>query len=191
MSRSNKWFLASFIVACVLPALALADSYKIDSDHTSPSLEVPHMGISIWRGKFTKTSGQITLDRAAQTGTVDVDIDASSIDFGHAKLEEHVRSKDFLDAQQFPTIKYKGTLKFSDGAPKSVDGELTLHGVTKPVKLTINSFKCIDHPFYKKEVCGADAEGDFNRADFGMTKYAEGDLGKVHLKIQVEGIKEG
>ena len=187
----SKWFLASFILACAVPALAMADTYTIDKDHTYPSLEVPHMGISIFRGKFTKTTGKITLDRAAKTGSAEVEIDAASIDFGHEKLEEHVRSGDFLDVQKYPTIKYTGTLKFDDGAPTSVDGQITLHGVTKPVKLTINSFKCIDHPFYKKEVCGADAEGEFNRADFGMTKYADGELGKVRVRIQVEAIKGG
>lgn len=185
----SKW-LPALIAACAAPALALADTYKIDPDHTYPSLEVPHMGISIFRGKFTKSAGKVTLDRAAQSGSVDITIDSSSVDFGHEKLKEHLLSKDFLDAQKYPTITYKGPLKFSDGVPKEVDGQLTLLGVTKPVKLTVNSFKCIEHPFYKKEVCGADAEGEFNRADFGMTKYAEGELGKVRVKIQVEGIKE-
>jgi polyisoprenoid-binding protein YceI len=190
MSRS-QWLLASFVIACASPALVLADTYKIDPDHTYPSLEVPHMGISIFRGKFTKSSGKVTLDRAAQSGTVEVEIDASSVDFGHAKLEEHLRSKDFLNVQQYPTITYKGTLRFDDGEPEVVDGQLTLLGVTKPVKLEIDSFKCIDHPFYKKQVCGADAEGEFNRADFGMTHYADGELGKVKVRIQVEAIKEG
>lgn len=190
MSRS-KFFLASCVIACGLPALAAADNYTIDPEHTYPSMEVPHMGISIFRGKFIKTTGKVTLDRAAQTGSVEIEIDASSVDFGHKKLEEHVRSKDFLNVEKYPTLKYQGALKFSDGMPKAVDGQLTLLGVTKPVKLTINSFKCIDHPFYKKEVCGADAEGEFNRADFGMTHYADGELGKVHVRIQVEAIKEG
>src|SRR5262245_21488616 len=102
MSRL-KWLLASLVIACAAPVFALADTYKIDPEHTYPSLEVPHMGISTFRGKFTKTSGKVTLDRAANTGTVEVEIDASSIDFGHAKLEEHVRSKDFLDVQKYPT----------------------------------------------------------------------------------------
>ncbi len=190
MTRS-KSFLVSFILGCVAPALAAAENFTIDPEHTYPSLEVPHLGISIFRGKFTKTSGKVTLDRAAQTGSVEVQIDAASVDFGHDKLEEHVRSKDFLNVERYPTITYKGALQFNDGTPKTIDGQLTLLGVTKPVKLTINSFKCIDHPFYKKEWCGADAEGEFNRADFGMTYYADGELGKVHVRIQVEAGKEG
>jgi polyisoprenoid-binding protein YceI len=66
-----------------------------------------------------------------------------------------------------------------------------LRGVTRPLRLKINSFNCIDHPYYKKEVCGADAEGELNRADFGMTQYAEGEAGKVRLRIQVEAMKDG
>ncbi len=187
----SKWILALLIAGGSLRALAAPESFTIDPEHTYPSLEVPHMGISVFRGKFLKTSGKVTLDRAAQTGSVDVLIDAASVDFGHDKVNEHVRGKDFLNVASYPTITYKGALKFNDGTPKSVDGQLTLLGLTKPVKLTINSFKCIEHPMLKKEYCGADAEGEFNRADFGMTFYADGELGKVHVRIQVEALKEG
>lgn len=185
-----KWALALLIAGASLPAMAAPEKFTIDSDHTYPSMEVPHMGISWFRGKFLKSGGTVTLDRAAQTGTVEVKIDAASVDFGHGKLNDHVRSKDFLDVAKYPTITYKGALKFSDGKPTSVDGQLTLHGVTKPVKLTVNSFKCIPHPMLKKEYCGADAEAEINRADFGMTYYADGELGKVKIKIQVEALKD-
>jgi polyisoprenoid-binding protein YceI len=164
-------------------------TYTIEPNHTYPSFEAPHMGISIWRGKIDKSSGTVVLDEAAKTGTVDITMDATSVDFGHAKMNEHAQSEDFFNAAKFPTITYKGTIKYAAGKPASVDGNLTLLGVTKPVKLTINSFTCITHPMFKKEDCGADAEGDFNRGDFGMTKYGEGDAGKVKLRIQVEALK--
>jgi polyisoprenoid-binding protein YceI len=96
-----------------------------------------------------------------------------------------------FDVTKFPTATYKGTLaKFKDGAPTEVEGELTLHGVTKPVKLTINQFKCLVNPMIKKEVCGADASTTFNRSDFGVSfgdKY--GFKQEVKLLIQVEGIR--
>jgi len=187
----SKWILALLVASVSLPAWSAPENFTIDSDHTYPSLEVPHMGISLFRGKFLKTSGKVTLDRAAQTGSVEVKIDAASVDFGHEKVNEHVRSKDFLNIAKYPTITYKGPLQFSDGKPTSVDGQLTLLGVTKPVKLTINSFKCIQHPMLKKEYCGADAEAEFNRADFGMIFYADGELGKVKVRIQVEALKDG
>lgn len=173
-----------------LPALAAADHYAIDPDHTYPSLEVSHMGISTFRGEFEKTTGRVTIDRAARTGSVEVEIDARSIDFGLPKLNDELRGEHFLDVDDHPTIRYRGNLRFSGDTPTSVEGQLTLLGVTKPVTLTIRSFKCIPHPMFKKEYCGADAEGDFNRADFGMDYYATGDLGKVHVRIQVEALKE-
>lgn len=170
-------------------AAAAPVTYTIEPGHTYPSFEAPHMGISWWRGKFNKSSGSVVLDEAAKTGTVDISIDINSIDFGHDKMNEHAKSDDFFNAAKYPTATYKGTIKYEDGKPGAVDGQLTLLGVTKPVKLEIDSFKCIQHPMLKKEVCGADAEGEFNRGDFGMTKYADGDLGKVKLRIQVEALR--
>jgi polyisoprenoid-binding protein YceI len=183
--------LVSLIAAAfAVPAFASAANYTIDQDHTHPSIEVSHMGISTFRGEFEKTTGLVTLDRAARTGTVGVTIDAGSIDFGVDKLNTELRGEHFLDVAAHPTITYRGKLEFNGDEPTSVDGQLTLLGVTRPVKLTVRSFKCIPHPLYKKEYCGADAEGDFNRADFGMTYYATGELGKVHVRIQVEALKE-
>jgi len=168
---------------------AAPTAYTIASDHTYPSFEAPHMGISMWRAKFNKTSGSVMLDEAAKTGTVDISIDASSVDFGHDKMNDHAKGEDFFNVAKYPTVTYKGKIKYEDGKPDEVNGEMTLLGVTKPLKLEIDSFKCITHPMLKKEVCGADAEGEFNRADFGMTKYGEGDAGKVKLRIQVEALK--
>jgi polyisoprenoid-binding protein YceI len=175
-------------------AIAAPVTYTVDPNHTFPSFEADHFGgLSVWRGKFDKSSGTIVFDKDKAAGTVDVTIDAGSIDFGHAKLNDHAKSPEMFDVAKFPTATYKGTLaKFKDGAPTEVEGQLTLHGVTKPVKLTINQFKCMVNPMSKKEVCGADASGTFNRSDFGVNfgdKY--GFKQDVKLQIQVEGIREG
>ena len=173
-------------------AIAAPVKYDVDPNHTYPSFEADHFGgLSVWRGKFDKSSGTIVLDKEKSSGSVDVTIDASSIDFGHAKLNEHAKSAEMFDVAKYPTATYKGTLaKFKDGAPTEVDGQLTLHGVTKPVKLTINQFKCMVNPMSKKETCGADASATFNRSDFGVNfgdKY--GFNQEVKLQIQVEGIR--
>jgi len=186
---NKKWIVTALIIVSA-PALAATENYTVDPDHTYPSLEMTHMGLSVWRGKFNKTSGKITLDRAAKTGSAEIVIDTSSIDFGHDKMHEHAVSADWLNVEKYPTMTYKGAFKFKGDMPASVNGQLTLLGVTKPVNLKINSFKCMPHPMLKKEVCGADAEGDLDRADFGMTKYAEGGAGKIHLRIQVEALKQ-
>lgn len=184
--------LLSALVLSAFAAGASAQSYTIEPNHTYPSFEAPHLGISLWRGKFNKTAGKINLDRAARTGTIDIVIDTASVDFGHQKMNEHARGKDFFNAEQFPQITYKGRItKFNGDAPSEVQGDLTMLGVTKPVTLTLNSFKCIDHPMLKREVCGADVAGAFNRRDFGMTYAAPVEAaGAVKLAIQVEALRD-
>jgi polyisoprenoid-binding protein YceI len=173
-------------------ASAAPTTYSVDPDHTHPSFEVDHFGgLSTWRGTFKKTSGTVEIDTAAKTGTVDVVIDTATIDFAHDKLNAHVSSPEMLDVAKYPTAEYKGKfVEFANGAPKTISGNLTLHGVTKPVTLTINSFKCFEHPMLKKQVCGADAGGTFNRADFGVNYGQQyGFKQDVLLRIQVEGVK--
>ncbi|MES2296838.1 MAG: YceI family protein [Pseudomonadota bacterium] len=182
--------IAALIAAGSASAFA-ADTYKIDPSHTYPSFEADHMGgLSVWRGKFNKNSGSIVLDRAAKTGSVDISIDTGSINFGHPGLEKHVMSEDMLDVAKFPTATFKSTaIKFDGDKPVSVDGDFTLHGVTKPLTLTINKFKCMAHPMTKKEVCGADASAQFKRTDFGIgfgTPFFSPD---VKLAIEVEAHK--
>jgi polyisoprenoid-binding protein YceI len=179
------------LLAIAASTSALAQTYNIDPDHTYPSFESDHMGISILRGKFTKTSGTIKLDRAAKTGSIDVTIDTNSLDFGHAKLNAHAKGKDMFNTEKFPTATYKGkAIKFNGDTPAAVEGDLTLLGVTKPVTLTINKFKCITHPMLKREVCGADASAQFNRADFGMTYGVPAFTApEIKLAISVEAVK--
>jgi polyisoprenoid-binding protein YceI len=171
-------------------------TYTIDPNHTHPEFEADHLGgVSIWRGLFKRTSGTIIMDTAAQTGTLDVAIDIASVEFGSDKLnEEAVNSTapPIFEAQKYPTAYYKGTLGgFISGSPTTAAGLLTLHGITKPVALRINSFKCVvDLPATQKQVCGADAVATFNRADFGITigqRY--GFKMEVTLHIQVEAFR--
>jgi polyisoprenoid-binding protein YceI len=180
------------LIVSATSATAASTTYNVDPDHTHPSFEVDHFGgLSTWRGTFKKTTGSVQLDAAAKTGTVDVVIDTATVDFAHDKLNEHVSSAEMLDVAKYPTAEYKGKfVEFANGAPKTVSGELTLHGITKPVTLTINSFKCFEHPMLKKQVCGADASGTFNRADFGVNYGQQyGFKQDVLLRIQVEGVK--
>lgn len=184
--------LASLSLLATFGAVAAPVKYDIDPGHTYPSFEADHMGgLSILRGKFNSSSGTVTLDKEAKTGTVEITVDMSSIDFGHDKLNEHAKNPDMFDVAKYPTATYKGKLtKFNGDAPTEVEGELTMHGVTKPVTLKINQFLCKKHPMIGKEVCGADAEATINRADFGV------DYGKqfgfkmdTKLRIEVEAIR--
>lgn len=173
-------------------ALAAPVTYQIDPRHTFPSFEVDHLGgVSVWRGKFDHSAGKVVLDREAKSGTIEVSIETGSVDFGLEDLNKHVRSNEMLDVEKFPTATYKGEFShFEAGAPTEVKGLLTLHGVTKPVALTITQFKCIQHPMLKKEVCGADAAGSFDRSEFGVSYGAQyGFKQEVKLRIQVEALK--
>ncbi|HLW73973.1 MAG TPA: YceI family protein [Gammaproteobacteria bacterium] len=167
--------------------------YDIDPDHTHPSFEADHFGgLSVWRGLFKHTTGTIVLDKAAGTGTVDITVDMKSATVGQDKVDEIMAGPQLFDAAKYPTAHYQGTLGgFVDGAPTTVTGTLTLHGVTKPVDLKILSFKCMPHPLYKREVCGADALGTLNRDDFGIDSgKTYGFSMKTTLRIQVEAIAE-
>ena len=194
MRSSVRLLLCVVAGAISAGALAAPVTYTVDAEHTYPSFEVDHFGgMSVWRGKFNENSGTVVLDREAQAGTVDITIKTSSIDLGLEKLHTHVKGTDpgMLDVAKYPTATYKGKLaKFKNGAPTEVQGELTLHGVTKPVTLTIRSFKCMAHPMKKKEFCGADAVGSFSREDFGINWGKAFGFGMdVKLAIQVEAFK--
>jgi len=174
-------------------AWAAPVTYRIDPDHTYPSFEADHMGLSIWRGKFNQSSGSVVLDKAAGEGSLEVRIDTGSIDFGNERMNEVARGSELFDTARFPQAIYMGKLDgFGGGVPTRVVGELTLRGVTRPVPLVIHAFRCAPHPFLRvREVCGADASGSFRRDEFGI------DAGKlfgfnmnVTLRIQVEAIEE-
>jgi len=180
------------LLAASLPlASHAADSYTVDPAHTYPHFSVSHLGFSTMQGRFDKSSGKVTLDRAAKTGSVDIAIEAASVSTGFAKRDEHLKSPDFFNAAEFPTITYKSSsMKFKGDAPASVEGNLTLLGVSKPVTLTIDAFKCGAHPMNKKDVCGAGASGQFKRSDFGMKFGLPGVGDDIKLVFEVEAYKD-
>jgi polyisoprenoid-binding protein YceI len=186
----NRIVLASIAALLGAGAFAAPVTYTLDPSHTYPSFEADHMGgLSVWRGKFTTSSGKVVYDKAAKSGAIDVTVDMSSVDFGMPKLNEHAKSAEIFDVAKYPTATFSGKFtKFNGAAPTEAEGTFTMHGVSKPLTLTINSFLCKPNPMNKKEVCGADASATFNRSDFGVNfgdKY--GFKQDVKLQIQVEG----
>ncbi|MDI9239173.1 YceI family protein [Lysobacter sp. LF1] len=190
-SRTVFHALLAALASVSAPAIAAPAVYEIDPAHTFPSFEADHMGISTWRGKFNSSHGEIGLDKAAGTGTVKVVIDTASIDFGLDAMNDKARSAELFDTAKFPEATYVGTLvDFRDGAPTKVRGELTLHGVTRPLELRIDRFKCMPHPMNKRDWCGADAQATFRRDEFGID--AGKDYGfdmNVTLRIQAEATR--
>lgn len=188
----NKLLLLSLATCFASAVQATPANYTLDPNHTYPSFEADHMGgVSVWRGKINKNSGTVMLDREEGFGIVNVDIDLSSIDFGQEQLNQWAHGKEFFDLAKYPNASYKGKLtSFVKGVPTEAKGELTLHGVTKPLNLKINSFKCIPHPMLKRELCGADAFAVFQRDQYGLTAGKDWGFNMdVTLRIQVEAIK--
>jgi polyisoprenoid-binding protein YceI len=186
----NRIVLASLAALLGASAFAAPVTYNLDPNHTFPSFAADHFGgLSVWRGKFDSTSGKVVYDKDAKSGSIEVTVDMTSINFGMPKLNEHAKSAEMFDAAKYPTATFTGKFgKFNGASPTEAVGTLTMHGVTKPVTLQIDSFKCIQNPMSKKEVCGAEASGTINRGDFGVS-YGE-KLGfnmAVKLQIQVEG----
>jgi polyisoprenoid-binding protein YceI len=181
-------------VVCTLlagSALAAPESYTIDSRHTYPIFEVNHLGFSTQRGRFNKAAGKITLDRAAKSGSVELTIDTASIDMGAEDWDKHMRSDEFFNVEKFPTMSFKSTKMVFDGDKLvGAEGNFTLLGVTKPVKLTVTGLNCGVHPINKKNVCGADTSTTIKRSEFGMTKYVPGVSDEVKIFVPVEAVKD-
>jgi polyisoprenoid-binding protein YceI len=188
----NVWL--ALIITCALSfsGTAAADSYTVDPRHTFPSFEIDHLGFSLQRGRFDRTEGKISLAPASATGgSIDIAIDAASISTGLPELEKHLRGEDFLDTSRFPKILFKSTrLTFDKDQLIGADGVLTLHGVAKPVRLTVDRFHCGMNLISMKNVCGANATATIKRSDFGVDKYAPALANDVKVVIQIEAIKD-
>ncbi|MEY3200602.1 MAG: hypothetical protein RIR70_152 [Pseudomonadota bacterium] len=181
---------ALLLVAGISQAVA-AETYTIDATHTYPMFEVNHLGFSLQRGRFNKTTGKITLDRDAKKGAIEAVIDVTSLDMGLEKWDAHLKSEDFFNAEKFPTMTFKSDkLKFDGVKLTGAEGTLTLLGVTKPVKLSITQFKCGEHPMNKKPLCGAEVVTTIKRSEFGMTKYVPAVGDEVKISFPVEAYKD-
>ena len=189
----KKLALATLVAASLSSAVAFADadSYIIDGNHSMPRFEYILLGHFTQLSRFDKATGKITLDRAAKTGSVDVVIDATSVNTGYSLLDTNLQDVDFFDTAKYPTITFKSSsVKFEGDNLVAVDGDLTVKGVTKPVTLTIVSFLCTPHPMLKKETCEATATTKIKRTEFNAGKYAPYVSDDVILTIPIEAVKE-
>jgi polyisoprenoid-binding protein YceI len=185
--------LAALIVslAAAAPALAAPVTYTVDNTHTFPRFSYSHFGYSTQLSRFDTTRGSVVFDAAAKTGSVDITIDAKSVNTGYATFNEHIQGEDFLDTAKFPTATFKSTkVIFKGDKPVKVEGNLTLKGVTKPVTLTVTSFQSMAHPMLKKPAIGANAFTVVKRSDFGAGKYAPYVGDEVRIDIALEAIAE-
>jgi polyisoprenoid-binding protein YceI len=185
-----KKILSVVAILIAAPALAAPEEYTIDSSHTFPTFEVNHLGFSTQRGRFNKTTGKIVIDQAAKTGSVNLEIDVTSLDMGFKTWDAHMAAEGFFDSEKFPTITFKSDKLIFDGDKVvAAEGDFSLLGVTKPLRLAVSHFKCGTHPMNKKEMCGADIAATIKRSDFGMKKALPMVGDEVELYSPVEAFK--
>ena len=184
--------LATLIVLATVAATAQAapETYTIDNSHTYPHFTYTHLGFSKQTHKFDKTTGTVVLDRAAKSGSVDVTIDATSVNTGYALFNEHIQAADYFDTAKYPTLTFKSSkMTFNGDEPASLVGDLTIKGVTKPVTLTVTHFKCMPHPMLKVPACGANATATVKRSEFNMGKNVPYVGDEITLTLAIEAVK--
>jgi len=190
----KKSFVVLALAAMPLSGFAAQESYTIDPLHTFPNFTIDHLGFSTMHGRFGKTTGKLTVDREKGTGSVNVKIDASSVNTGFDKRDDHLRSPDFLNVIEFPEITYKSTkVTIKPDKTGVVEGNLTMAGVTKPVRLDVKRMNCAINPMDPKKekfVCGIDATTKIKRSDFGV-KFALPAVGdEMNIALEVEAIRD-
>jgi len=186
----KKTMIAIALAAAVSSPAYAADSYTIDSTHTFPVFEVNHLGYSVQHGRFNKSSGNIMLDMAGKSGSVELTIDVASLDMGFPTWDEHMAAEGFFNTAVFPTMTFKSNkLIFKDDKVVAAEGAFTMLGVTKPLTVSVTGFKCGEHPMNKKPMCGANIGGTIKRSDFGMTKYVPAISDEIKIHVPVEAYK--
>lgn len=182
---------AAFATFFASQALASSQTYVVDPAHTFPRFSYDHMGMSKQILRFNNTTGTVVLDSAAKQAKVDVTIDITSVSTGFDAFDGHIQGADFLDSARFPTATFKSTnVVFEGGKPASIEGDLTIKGVTKPVTLTVTSFFNGPHPMLKKQAIGANATTVISRTEFNAGKFAPGVGDEVTLDIALEAVVE-
>ena len=191
MTHLGKLATALILAASIAPAMAAPETFVVEGTHTFPRFSYSHFGYSTQLSRFNKTSGKVVYDKAAKTGSVDIVIDTKSVDTGYATFDEHIQGEDFLDTAKYPTATFKSTkVNFDGDKPASIEGQLTLKWVTKPVTLTVSSFHAMPHPMLKKDAIGANAWTVVKRSEFNAGKYAPYVGDDVRIDIAIEAIKE-
>ena len=180
--------LATTLGGTALALPAHAETYKIDPIHTQVIFFINHLGFSNSSGKFHVADGTIQFDPAAPTkGSGDVTINTSSLDMSDATWKEHLSGEHFFEVDKFPTIGFKSTKVESVGKDKlRVSGNLTIHGVTKPVVLDTTVNKVGEHPMTKKSAAGFSATTAIRRSDFGMNYYVPAISDEVQIRLEIE-----
>jgi polyisoprenoid-binding protein YceI len=177
--------------AVVAPAFAAPVSYGVEANHTFPRFSYTHLGFTTQQSRFDKTTGTVVYDKEGRTGSVNITIETNSVSTGSTLFNQHIQAEDFLDTAKYPTVTFKSTkVNFDGDKPVSIEGDLTMKGITKRVTLTVTRFLAAPHPIQKKDTIGADAYTIVKRTDFNMGKYAPAVSDEVRIDIAIEALKQ-
>ena len=191
MKKMSQCLSALLLTVIASAALAAPETYVVDGSHTYPRFSYSHLGFSTQLSRFNTTTGKVVFDKAAKTGSVDIEIDAKSVDTGSTLFNQHIQGEDFLDTAKYPKAIFKSTnVMFEGDKPAKIEGNLTIKGVTKPVTLTVTSFQAMPHPMQKKDAIGANAYTTIKRSEFNAGKYAPNVGDEVRIDIAIEAIKQ-
>lgn len=173
------------------PLWAAPEKYEFDRGHTRIFFEVDHLGFSNYRGMFHEYSGSFTFDeKKLEKSKIEVEVDMSSVDMYLDKMNEHLLTPDLLDTAKYPKARFVSTRVERNGESSArVTGDLSMHGVTRPVTLDVKFNKAGENPFSKKFTRGFTASGVIDRAEFGIA-YGVPLISKdVYLTIAVEAFR--
>jgi polyisoprenoid-binding protein YceI len=191
MKKMTQCLSALLLTMTASAALAAPETYVLDGSHTYPRFSYSHLGFSTQLSRFNTTTGKVVFDKAAKSGSVDIEIDAKSVDTGSTLFNQHIQGEDFLDTAKYPKAIFKSTnVVFEGERPVKVEGNLTIKGVTKPVTLIVTSFQAMPHPMQKKDAIGANAHTTIKRSEFNAGKYAPNVGDEVRIDIAIEAIKQ-
>jgi polyisoprenoid-binding protein YceI len=190
--------LAAAVLALPLAANANPENYTVDPTHSYTYFEVEHLGVSMQRGRFDRTSGKFSVDRTAKTGAVEFAVETTSVSTGDnlkgsrpRTLDDHLKTADFFNVAEFPRMTFKSTgVKFAGDNPAEIAGTLTLLGISKPLTLKVERWVCKENPMSKKPMCGGNVSGTLKRTDFGMKYGVPAIADEVRLWVSVVGYKD-
>lgn len=186
--RALRFVALAGLLATAGTAVAAPVTYKLDPTHTDVLFTWNHFGYSNPSANLNNADGTVVYDeKDPSKSSVEVTLPLSGLDTFVPKLDEHLKSKDFLDAAQFPNITFKSTKVAGAGKGKlKVTGDLTVHGVTKPVTLDVTVNKVGDHPMLKVPAAGFDAVTTIKRSDFGVGAYVPNVSDEIKIRITTE-----
>lgn len=186
----KKCFVISLVSSTLVASAFAADSYMIDPESSTANFYIERLGFSSQSGSFKKTRGKVTLDVPAKKGSVDFTIDTASIDMGSPAWTSHLSDEGLFNVRQYPTMHFKSDKLVFDGKKVvAAEGQFTMLGVTKPIRVTVNNFQCGVSSIDKRQVCSGNISANLKRSDFGLTKYIPAVSDEVSIGVPVDAYK--